>query len=416
MKTQTIQQIEEQANQAEQALKNFIPRHHKEETYGPEQEYTPQSLKSDIKAVLADIRGLVKAHNRFVQLSTHDERSSIYSYLADIVSSLNNEDYNGTANYLEELKLIIRNYNVRGSSGTQEILEERANKLAAQCSIAEENIDTTEKIREKAEQKLIVTEEKLDSLDGLLEELQSKSGQIETLQEKSQQNNQTIEESLTSAKSNEGIINSFVQRVEKREQQLDGQEQSTTSYQEQLTSFEQEHKEKLEIIETLIKQARDALEYTTAAGISAAFNNRYIEEKAKSTISLWWLVGALIFMSAGIGVGVWLVLDNQPIGLGLAISRIAIMSVTFSGVWFCATQYVRHKNTLDDYGYKSVLAKSMIAFLDQFQQPEEREYYLQTVLREIHQDPLRRKHDVDTPASKIFGILESKKTDNQPDV
>ncbi len=419
MKTQTIQQIEEQVNQAEQALGNFDLRQHKEETYGPEQEYTPQSLKGGITAVLVDIRGLVKAHNIFVQSSTYSERNNIYSYLSNIAASLNNKDYNDTTNYLEELKPIIHNYNVRGSSETQEILEERVNQLTTQCLIAEENINTTERIREKAEhaeQRLQTTEEKIVSLDGILEKLQNKSEQIEILQEKSQQNHQTIEESLTSAKSHTEIINSFVQRVEQRERQLDRQGHSTMSYQEQLTSFEQEHGEKLENAETLIKEARNALEYTTAAGISAAFNERYNEEKAKSKISLWWLVGATIFMGAGIGIGIWLVLDNQAIGLGLTMSRIAIMSVTFSGVWFCATQYVRHKNTLDDYGYKSVLAKSMIAFLDQFQQTEEREYYLQTILREIHQDPLRKKHDVDTPASKILGMLRSRRTDNQSDV
>ena len=370
-----------------------------------------RSLKNGIEGVLTDLRGLVKAHNRFVQLSAYSERENICNHLKDIASSLNEQNYDNTTNFLEALKPIIRNYNIRGSSEVRETLEERVNQLTAQCSIAEENINTIEKIGEKAgqaEQKLQTAKEKIESLGSTLDELQSKSKQVTSLQEESQQNHQAIKEALTSAKSHEEVINSFVQRVEKREQQLDRQEQSTTSYQEKLTSFEQEHREKLKDAETLINQAKSALEYTTVEGISAAFNERYKEEKKKSSISLWWLVCAVIFVVAGIGIGIWLVLDNQPIGLGLAISRIAIMSIILSGAWFCAAQYVRYKNTLDDYGYKSVLAKSMIAFLDQFQKPEEREYYLQTILREIHQDPLRKKHDVDTPVSKLLGATRRK--------
>ena len=108
--------------------------------------------------------------------------------------------------------------------------------------------------------------------------------------------------------------------------------------------------------------------------------------------------------------------EQSDLTIGMSIARIAIMSVTISAVWFCAAQYVRYKNTLDDYGYKSMLAKSMIGFLDQFQKPEEREYYLQTVLREIHQDPLRKKHDVDTPTSKFWGMFRKEKgeKENQP--
>ena len=52
------------------------------------------------------------------------------------------------------------------------------------------------------------------------------------------------------------------------------------------------------------------------------------------------------------------------------MARIAIMSVMISAAWFCAAQYVRYRNTLDDYGYKSILAKSMVAFLDQFKAAE----------------------------------------------
>ena len=113
MKTQTIQQIEEQVNQVEENLKGFVIRQHKEESYGEEQEYTPQSLKFAIKEILRDLRGLAKSHNRFVQLSTYNERSSIHQELTNIADALTNKYYNEAANHMDTLKSIIRNYGIR---------------------------------------------------------------------------------------------------------------------------------------------------------------------------------------------------------------------------------------------------------------------------------------------------------------
>ena len=123
---------------------------------------------------------------------------------------------------------------------------------------------------------------------------------------------------------------------------------------------------------------------------------------------------AFLFVCSGIGIGIWLVTSAEAIGFGLVLSRVAILSLSLSAAWFCAAQYVKHKNTLEDYGYKAVLSKSMVAFLDQLK-GEERERYLEMVLLQIHQDPLRKKHDVDTPISKIFGMFRREKKNKQLD-
>ena len=417
MKTQTIQQIEEKIEQIESALDNFVVDEHKDERYGPEQEYTSQSLKHGLVACLTDLRGLVESPSRFVQLSTHDERNRILGFLEIMIGSMEQENYNNLAADLDGIKSIMRNYNVRGSSETQTILEERANRINAQCSILEEKIQTVEKIKTKAlqsEEKIQTAETRIDGLNNLSSELQNKHSQTDDLQNTALKNDKAIEQILTSAKSHEEVINNFSQRVEKREEQLDQQEQKTTSYQENLALFEKEHKEKLEESEELINQARDALSYTTSAGISAAFDARYIEERNKEKKSLWWLIGAAAFVCGGIWVGFQLTTSTQAIGFELVLSRIAIMSLVFSAAWFCAGQYVKYKNTLEDYGYKTVLAKSMVAFLDQLS-GKDRERYLKMVLFEIHQDPLRKKHDVDTPASKFLRMFENEDKDNRPE-
>lgn len=415
METQTIQQIKEQIDQAKQALKDFVPKEHKEERYGPEQEYTPQSLKAGLQAVLADFRGLVKAHNKFIQISTYDERNTICNHLANIINSLENEDYGNTATFLDLLKLAIRNYSTRGSSETQEILEERVNRLSAQCSVAEEYIDATEKIQERAEQveeKLQSTEEKIENFDNTLIELKEKSEQILNLQSQSEQNNQAIIQSLASAQNHEGSINDFVQKIITREQQLEEQGQATTSYKEQLTSFEKNQKENIAKADELIKQARNALEYTTAAGISASFTERYSSDKREK--SWWWLIGSAVFVAFSIGIGIWWLFLKQDSTLAIDMSRIAVMFASFSGAWFCASQYVKHKNIQEDYGYKSVLAKSMVAFFEQL--PEDKKgLYLEIVLAEIHRDPMRTRHDAyDSPGQGLLGKLLG--TGNQKNV
>ena len=415
MKTPVIEQIQEQVGLVKQALAKFVLKQHEGDRYGPEREYTPQSLKAGIQALLADISGLVKAHNKFVQLSNLNERNVIRDYLANIKTYLDNSDYVNAAGHLDLLKPIIRNYNVRGSLETQNVLEERINRLNAECGIIEENINTTERIKrefEQAEERIQTAQKKLANLDEVLVQTQEKLTNSTNLQNESQENHRVINDLLTDSKSHAENINNFIQRVEKREQQLDKQEQTTTSYQEQLISFSKEREEKLKEAEKLINQARNALGYKTAEGISAAFNERYLEEKKKGKMSLWWLVGAFLFVCSGIGIGIWLVTSTQAIGFGLALSRVTILSLSLSAAWFCAVQYVKHRNTLEDYGYKAVLSKSMVAFLDQLE-GEERERYLEMVLLQIHQDPLRKKHDVDTPASKVLGMFGRKRKDKQ---
>lgn len=415
MKTQTIKQIEVQVEQLQQGLQDFVPARHPEGHYGSEQEYTAQSLKQAIQAILTEIRGLIKAHNRFVQLSTSNERDSICRCLELIHSYLSSQNYNHVAQQFEILKTIIRNYGARGSSETQSELEERINSLNAQSVTVEENIRVTNQIREESEQasgKIQSAGEQIESLGNMLSDLQEKSSQIEGLRNQSEQSNQAIEQFLASAKSHDEDINSFVQKIAKREEQLTNQEQATTSYKEQLTSFEEQQKEKIKKADELINQARNALGYTTATGISAAFDERYRDEKGKGKKSLWWLVTAIAFVLGGIVAGVWLLLDDKGIQIGIAISRITIMSISFSGAWFCANQYVKYKNILEDYGYKTVLAKSMMAFLDQLT-GEERERYLEMVLFEIHKDPLRKRHDADDrPEQRIIDTLKRKIKEN----
>lgn len=159
-------------------------------------------------------------------------------------------------------------------------------------------------------------------------------------------------------------------------------------------------------LNTIIAEYEDKLkQYTNAAKMGAAFTVRYNEERKKALQNSFWLIWAAVFLLAPIYEGISFLTSYEGITVGRSIARIAIMSVAIYGAWFCMARYVRYKNITEDYGYKSVLANSMVAFLEQFegdQNKQERILYLQTVLREIFQDPLRKQHDMQHPVSDIL--------------
>ena len=55
------------------------------------------------------------------------------------------------------------------------------------------------------------------------------------------------------------------------------------------------------------------------------------------------------------------ILDN-----GIKVdTRTGIKAYTIAGAIFCANQYIRQKNVIEDYTYKMVLAKSIVGFSEQ---------------------------------------------------
>ena len=70
-----------------------------------------------------------------------------------------------------------------------------------------------------------------------------------------------------------------------------------------------------------------------------------------------------------------------------------MVPLTITGAIFCANQYTKQKNLIEDYAYKTTIAKSIIAFSEELRtkDPERYAEYISTILKEIHQDPLRKR-------------------------
>ena len=178
----------------------------------------------------------------------------------------------------------------------------------------------------------------------------------------------------------------------------ENQEAITKDYKMKLNTLTQEHSSHIKEVADLIEKSKQALQDTTAAGISAAFQTQY--EEARNTWNTRpWLIAAIIFLLITIAIGSWIVGGWWIIEtashtyLYSLIGRLSMIPLTITACVFCANQYIKQKNIIEDYAYKTALSKSIIAFSEELRKKEGKEYseYISTVLKEIHQDPLRKR-------------------------
>ncbi len=179
--------------------------------------------------------------------------------------------------------------------------------------------------------------------------------------------------------------------------------------QKQIESIEKELKGRIELLlqdqfkraADLIEQAETALELKSSEGISAAYSSRLkklSEEKAPQR----WLYGAtvfliLTFLSGYLLTGIQIEIWKFKIGFAntenitFIFGRIILTAMGISGAAFCANRYVQIKNLEEDYEYKVVLSKSILAFGNKIKDLDNSKIadYLNKVLSDLHQDPLR---------------------------
>lgn len=224
-------------------------------------------------------------------------------------------------------------------------------------------------------------------------------GEFKELTKKAKNNEAEIATSLESANKDLEKFNEFIAKISEREQILTKQAESTTAYELKLNEYTQEHAAKLEEAKQLIDDAKTALHYKNAEGLSAAFSHQ-LDTANNKHARLWWLGGAIIFILSTLSIGIWIVTgwgisdsaDQNQMILNL-VGRLSMIPFTIAGAIFCANQYTKQKNIIEDYAYKTTIAKSIIAFSEELRgkDPERYAEYISTILREIHQDPLRKR-------------------------
>lgn len=280
------------------------------------------------------------------------------------------------------------------------------NRLKRKYKSIVESVEDSEKIKKNLEKIQEKSNEILNSLNSLSEKGKDFDNGLDRIREEIALNHKSIEDSEQEIENKKRAIFAFSNALEKTEEKL------LTIENELSKKIAISIDEKIEKAKKLIEQAEEALELKQTEGIAKAYSSRLAkltEEKTK----VYWLYAAIGFVFITLIIGY--LLTGGQIGFGeynigfsatdniaFIIGRIILTGIGISGAVFCANQYVHLKNLEEDYEYKVVLSKSILAFSNKIRELDESRLaeYLTKVLHELHQDPMRErkssnsKHDV----------------------
>lgn len=413
METPIILEIKKLRDDIKTSLETMDKTQFYSNNYGPESEYSGKGLYLGLEALLVDVSYLVKSHNIFISISTHSERNLIKNELTNIQTYLSSPQQ--LYQYIDNLKTLLRNYNVRGNTERWEYFTDVNKKLLEQSDefssvLKEVNtiLNTAVVAKDSIEGKIKEIADKFESVEEKIQEVEEVKTKIEENSEKLKAVNTTLEKikidadvnldsivvSFNEAKANEKIIDSFAQKVQERDKRLGELQLLTEENKQKLKDYDSERIKILDDAKELIENAKTALNYKTAEGISASFQSQH-EDARKWQFYRTWIIAASIFIAIAIGLGIW-ILTEEADELHIIIGRIALIPLPILAAIFCANQYVKQKNIIEDYAYKMVLAKSIVGFSEQLKKdPSEDKgeyvHYMKVALEEIHKDPLRKR-------------------------
>ena len=112
--TQSVQTMREKRDEIREKIKTLNLRNYENQRFGTENEYTYKSLIEGVESLLTDLSTLTQYENKFIKLSNYSERKQIADNLINILSYL--ESPTNLYSYIENLKIILRTYNIRNFS------------------------------------------------------------------------------------------------------------------------------------------------------------------------------------------------------------------------------------------------------------------------------------------------------------
>ena len=348
---------------------------------------------SEIRNLLAD-----SIENGSFEELPFNQRNAINASLASVQRYATNAaqiipQYNGLLNIIHTSKLFeINSSKVNFEEKVKEInsLRTRYKRLLKQIQDSEDIKISIEEIKTTVEDDA----EKISAISEKADELKSKFEHDETdIAEKST----SILEAEQEIENRKKEILAFASNIQDNEEKLNN------IYNRLNDSIEEELSGKLLKANTLIEEAENALELKQTEGIAKAYSSR-LKKISDSKNKTYWLIGASVFviitllfgfLLTGGQIKIWkldLGFANTE-NIGFIIGRIALTFIGISGAVFCANRFVMLRNLEEDYEYKVVLTKSILAFSNKIKEIDDTKVagYLTQVLNELHQDPLRSR-------------------------
>ena len=389
--------------------------------WGSENEYSPNGLLICLNNVKDDIAFLVGNPESFILLSTYEERRDIHGYLSRIASDAGNANlYRNTPNIvdlLDNLKKLLRPYKLQTDKKRKIAFQQTITELTTQ---SEHLIQVLEEAREKEKaiddihsaisERSDSISRKEETISALLkqsketkEELDELQADMETVADEIRTSNTASSDAKDKTLAYKAKVEAFVEEIGEHQKQIEKQDAEFKAFQTTLDENSTKQQQYLSEAHKLIEKSKLALSYTTSVGLSSSFDAQCKEIKGWKSFKLWsWLVAAAIGVIGVICIGVWLIYGNHHANDGNVtsmwlqiIGKISMIPLLVTTIVFCANQYGKQKNLLEDYSYKLALAKSMVAFSEELREKDSERYkeYLSTVLNEILKDPLRTRID-----------------------
>lgn len=378
------------------------------EQWGSENEYTPHGLIGGIQNIITDLTCLVENPEYFIRLSTYQDRSNIHSYLSQLSRYVSSPSPSNIVSPLDYLKGLLRPYNLRTDKKRMIVFQQKIDELtrkAEQLTQVLEDIKNTEsninQISGDVSEQAIVISEKKESIEKLLNQSEETKEQLDNLKEEL---NEVAEETRSyQSESSEAKtktieyrdeVKEFVEEINEHQQRIEEQNAQFEIFKGILDKNTTEQGQYLKDALKLIEQSKLALSYTTSVGLRASFDTQCQELKGKYSYKLWiWMVAAIITIIGVVLIGVWLINGNHQVSnendstmLMQIVGKISMIPLLVTATVFCAKQYTKQRNLLEDYAYKRTLAQSMVAFSEELREKDSERYreYLSMVLSEIH--------------------------------
>lgn len=242
----------------------------------------------------------------------------------------------------------------------------------------------------------------------ILEEAKKLDEELETVQEKTNISYTRVSENAQEVANTTKKILAFNNNIEENEKKLH------EIFDTLRTKIGEEITKQTEKAAALIEEAENALELKSTQGISRAYSSRLDKLNNDNSKGLW-IFGAVFFLLLSLVLG--LMLTGLTIGAlsfpntenpAVIFGRIAMTGIGITAAVFCAKRYLYIKHLEEDYEYKVVLTKSILAFAGKLKEIDDTRVaeYLNRVLIDLHQDPSRKKIDEEIIDQKLMKSFE----------
>jgi hypothetical protein len=244
-------------------------------------------------------------------------------------------------------------------------------------------------------------------------------------------NNNSIIKLLNEVAEKTKLANSDSIKIEKLKQEIENSKQEIVAFKENINSYKDDITEYTDVaqgiidnyeqqkkrIQELINEAETALSLKSSEGISAAISAQYTSENKKIK-KIPWLIASSVFLFFALFGIVLLLFNNIELTEKIKfvsettnsiIARIVFVGISVTGASFCANQFLKQKNLADEYAFRLVLAKSILAFSKEIEKlsPDDAIEYIKDVLKEINKSPLNKeKEKTEGLTGKDVSILQ----------